>query len=497
MLFSSMLFIWGFFAAVIVVNFLFTILPFKSEGSRIYIKNIFLLAASLFFYAFGGVYYLLIMVCSILLNFAGGYLIGIGAKTQKGKRIALVTVVVLNLAILFFFKYFNMLVGVIESLMQAKNGLSSVLDTMIGMKGTGELGLAKIVLPIGISFFTFQAMSYTVDVYTGKARMQTNIVNFALYVSLFPQLIAGPIVKYSDVAEQLSYRRESIDKFLYGQKRFCYGLAKKMIISNTVAKVADDIWALDTAKLGAPIAWLGIIAYCFQIYYDFSGYSDMAIGIGHMLGFDFKENFNYPYTALSVQEFWRRWHISLSTWFREYVYIPLGGNRRGKGRTYLNLFIVFLCTGIWHGANFTFIFWGIFHGLFMIIERLFLGKWLAKNKFKPLNWVYTMLVVMIGFVYFRSDSIFQANEFVRQMFSFEASASYSVITHLSMKVIVVLLAAALFSGAIQRPLIKAYKVIQTKAPVLVADYTCQILLFAYSIMMLVGGTHNPFIYFQF
>ena len=497
MLFSSMLFIWIFFSAVIVVNFLFTLLPFKTEGARIYAKNIFLLAASLFFYAFGGIYYLLIMVCSILLNFAGGYVIGMGAKSQKAKKATLITVIALNLAILFFFKYFNMLIGVIESLMQAKSGFSAMLDTMIGMQGTGELGLAKIVLPIGISFFTFQSMSYTVDVYMGKAKMQTNIINFALYVSLFPQLIAGPIVKYSDIAEQLGCRRESLDRFIYGQKRFCYGLAKKMIISNTMAKVADDIWALDTEKLGAPIAWLGILAYCFQIYYDFSGYSDMAIGIGKMLGFDFKENFNYPYTALSVQEFWRRWHISLSTWFREYVYIPLGGNRRGKWRTYLNLFIVFLCTGIWHGANFTFIFWGLFHGLFMIIERLFLGKWLEKNKFKPLNWMYTMLVVMIGFVYFRSNSIFQANEFVRQMFSFEASTSYSVLTHLSMKVIVVLFAAALFSGAIQRPLMKLYRSIQTKTAVLIADYSCQIVLAVYSIFMLVGGTHNPFIYFQF
>ena len=223
----------------------------------------------------------------------------------------------------------------------------------------------------------------------------------------------------------------------------------------------------------------------------------MAIGIGKMLGFDFKENFNYPYTSLSVQEFWRRWHISLSTWFREYVYIPLGGNRRSKRRTYLNLFIVFLCTGIWHGANFTFVFWGLFHGLFMIIERLFLGKLLEKNPFKPLNWIYTMLVVMIGFVYFRSDSIFVANEFVRQMFSFGASQSYSVLTHLSMKIIVVLIAAALFSGAIQRPLIKLYRAVQTRLPVIIADYTCQLALTVYSILMLVGGTHNPFIYFQF
>lgn len=497
MLFSSMLFLWVFFSAVIAVNFLFTLLPFKSEGSRIFAKNLFLLVASLFFYAWGGIYYLLIMVSSILLNFAGGYVLTQGVKTQRSKKIALGVIVGLNIAILFFFKYFNMLIGTIESLMQADKGISAVWQTMIGMKGTGELGLAAVVLPIGISFFTFQAMSYTIDVYTGKADLQTNIVNFALYVSLFPQLIAGPIVKYSDVATQLSSRRETINNFVSGQKRFCYGLAKKVLISNTLAQVADDIWKLDKDTLGSPVAWLGIIAYTFQIYYDFSGYSDMAIGIGRMLGFDFKENFDYPYTSFSIQEFWRRWHISLSTWFREYVYIPLGGNRRGKGRTYLNLFIVFFCTGIWHGANFTFILWGLFHGLFMILERLFLGKWLEKNPVKIVNWLYTMLVVMVGLVYFKSDSIFDANQIIVQMFSFKGSDVNSPITYLSMSAIIMLVAAILFSGIIQRPIKKLYQRVATKLPVLIADYACQALLTVWSIALLIGGTYNPFIYFQF
>ena len=497
MLFSSMIFIWVFFAVVIAVNFMINLLPFETESSRIYAKNFFLLIASLFFYAWGGIYYLLIMICSILLNFAGGYVLELGVKTKKGKKIALAVLVGLNLAILFFFKYFNMLIAVIESFMQVGEGFSAVWQTMISMQGTGELGLAKVVLPIGISFFTFQAMSYTIDVYMGNAKLQTNIVNFALYVSLFPQLIAGPIVKYSDVALQLGDRRESVNLFVSGQKRFCYGLSKKVLISNALARVADDIWALKTEELGSPVAWLGIIAYTFQIYYDFSGYSDMAIGIGRMLGFDFKENFEYPYTSLSVQEFWRRWHISLSTWFREYVYIPLGGNRKGAWRTYLNLFIVFLCTGIWHGANFTFIFWGLFHGFFMIIERLFLGKLLKKNPVKIVNWIYTMMVVMIGLVYFKSDSIFEANQFIIQMFSFASSTVNSPLTHLSMNVIIMLVAAILFSGIIQRPLKKIYEKVQTKLPVLIADYACQTVLTVYSIFMLVGGTYNPFIYFQF
>lgn len=492
-----MLFLWVFFAAVIAVNFFFNLLPFEKESSRIYLKNIFLLIASLFFYAWGGIYYLLIMVCSILLNFAGGYVITLGAKTPKSKKVALAVVICLNLAILFFFKYFNMLIGVIESFMRIGDGFSAVWQTMISMKGTGELGLAAIVLPIGISFFTFQAMSYTIDVYTGKAELQTNIVNFALYVSLFPQLIAGPIVKYSDVALQLGNRRETLNNFISGQKRFCYGLAKKVLISNTLAQIADDIWKLDKTTLGAPVAWLGVIAYTFQIYYDFSGYSDMAIGIGRMLGFDFKENFDYPYTSCSVQEFWRRWHISLSTWFREYVYIPLGGNRKGLGRTYFNLFVVFLCTGIWHGANFTFIAWGLFHGLFMILERLFLGKLLKKNPVKIVNWLYTMMVVIIGLVYFRSDSIFDANQIILQMFSFKGSAMHSPLTYLSMSAIIMLVAGILLSGFVQRPLKKVYSKISTKLPVLIADYTCQIALTVWSIALLIGGTYNPFIYFQF
>jgi alginate O-acetyltransferase complex protein AlgI len=393
-----------------------------------------------------------------------------------------------------------MLIAIIESIMQADMGAAQVLSTMLSLKGTGELGLAKIVLPIGISFFTFQAMSYTIDVYTKKAQIQENIIDFALYVSLFPQLIAGPIVKYSDVDLQLQNRKESIDKFISGQKRFCYGLGKKVLVSNVLAKVADDIWALEIENLGAAVAWLGIISYTLQIYFDFSGYSDMAIGLGRMLGFDFKENFDYPYTALSIQEFWRRWHISLSSWFKEYIYIPLGGNRKGKFRTYINLFVVFMLTGIWHGANFTFIFWGLFHGILQIIERLFLGKWLKKNPVKILNWIYTIFAVMIGWIYFRSDNIFQANEYVRQLFNF-TSGNYSVVRFLSMNVIVVIVFGLLFSGLVQRLLKAGYDKLCAGAGsatvIFVADSIAQFAILALSMAALVGGTYNAFIYFQF
>ena len=504
MLFSSMIFLWVFLPLVITVNFMFTVIPFKSESARIRAKNTFLLIASLIFYAWGGIYYLLIMVFSVALNFLGGYFINKVRENKTKKKAALVITVVLNLAMLFFFKYFNMLIDIIESVMLAPKGFGAVWSTLISLEGTGALGIKEIVLPIGISFFTFQAMSYVIDVYTEKASVQKNLFDFALYVSLFPQLVAGPIVKYSDIELQLSKRRETLDRFVSGQKRFCYGLGKKVLISNALAKVADDIWALETSDLGAAVAWLGIIAYTLQIYYDFSGYSDMAIGIGRMLGFEFKENFDYPYTSLSVQEFWRRWHISLSTWFKEYIYIPLGGNRRGAGRTYLNLCIVFLLTGIWHGANFTFIAWGAMYGILLIIERLFLGKLLKKNPVKIINWIYTMFAVMIAWIYFRSENIFQAHEYIGQLFNFN-SQRYSPISHLSMQVLIVITLAILFSGLVQRPVKALVEKMKEngKIPTAVTnivksvDLVAQIAILVLSIMALVSGTHNVFIYFQF
>ena len=496
MLFSSMTFLWLFLPAVIIVNFLISFIPLKNEGMRIKYKNFFLLFASLVFYAWGGIYYLLIMLSSIAINFLGGHLISKYSEHKSAKRLSLVIIVILNLGMLFFFKYFNMLVVIIESLMLIPEGLSTVFSQMVSMEGTGALGFTFIVLPIGISFFTFQSMSYVIDVYSGKAKLQKNIFDFALYVSLFPQLIAGPIVKYSDVELQLESRSETIDLFLEGQKRFCYGLGKKVLISNTLAEVVDGIWALEPSTLGAPLAWLGIISYTLQIYYDFSGYSDMAIGIGKMLGFKFKENFDYPLTSMSIGEFWRRWHISLSSWFKEYVYIPLGGNRKGVGRTYLNLFIVFLLTGIWHGANFTFLIWGIYYAVFQILERLFLKKWLDKNPIKPLNVIYVLLVTFIGFAIFRSENIFKAFEIMGQLFSF-TSSGIKFFSHVSMKVLITLITGILFTGILQRPLKEKYEKIKFTTPVLCADLVCQYAILAISFLMLVSGTYNPFIYFQF
>ena len=489
-----MVFLWVFLPIVIIVNFILSILKFKDESKRIKLKNIFLLIASFVFYAWGGIYYLLIMIFTIIVDFFGGKAIDANKSDAAKKKRSLIVTIVLNLATLFFFKYFNMVIIIIENIMAS--GPKGIVEAMKFMEGTGALGFKEIVLPIGISFFTFQAMSYVIDVYREQVEIQNNILDFALYVSLFPQLIAGPIVQYKDVSLQITGREESLDMFLYGIKRFCYGMGKKVIIANTLAEIADAIWALEIHMLGASVAWLGILAYTFQIYYDFSGYSDMAIGLGKMFGFSFKENFNYPYISNSIQEFWRRWHISLSSWFREYVYIPLGGNRKGKYRTYLNLFIVFLLTGIWHGANFTFISWGLMYAVLLIIERMFLGKWLENCPIKIINRIYTMFFVMIGWILFRSDTLLQGKVYIKQLFT-PSEGDYTILSYLSLKVLIVFVLAFALSGIVQSLFAGLYEKYKKTPVVIVTDYVVQIVLLVVSIYMIVSGTYNAFIYFQF
>ena len=494
MLFNSMVFLWVFLPVVIIVNFILSILKFKDESQRIRLKNLFLLLSSFVFYAWGGIYYLLIMMGTIVIDYAGGRFIDNNKDNIKKKKTGLIVTITLNLSILFFFKYFNMVVIIIENVLS--HGAKGFVNAMKYMEGTGALGIKEIVLPIGISFFTFQAMSYVIDVYKGESEAQENILDFALYVSLFPQLIAGPIVQYKDVSGQILNRKESIDLFLYGIKRFSYGMGKKVLIANTLAEVSDAIFALETQKLGAPVAWLGMIAYTFQIYYDFSGYSDMAIGLGKMFGFSFKENFNYPYMSTSIQEFWRRWHISLSSWFKEYVYIPLGGSRKGIGRTCFNLFIVFLLTGIWHGANFTFICWGLMYAALLIIERLFLKRVLEKNPIKLINRIYTMFFVMIGWVLFRSDTLLQAKLYIMQLFT-KSGGDYTILSYLSMKVIIAFVFAILFLGIAQRIFAKIYDKFKDNTVIVTVDFVIQMAIMCVSIMMIVSGTYNAFIYFQF
>lgn len=490
-----MVFLWIFLPTVLIVNLILTLAPFHMEETRIRAKNIFLLIASLVFYAWGGLYYLLLMLFTIAVDFVGGYAVQEWAKDKGRKKLYLCITLVINLGVLFFFKYFNMVIDTIEVLLYSGKREHSLLYDILELKGTGALGIAEIALPIGISFFTFQAMSYVIDVYRGMP-MQKNLLDFALYVSLFPQLVAGPIVQYKDIAKQLGGRKESLSLFVSGEKRFCIGLAKKVIIANTMAEIADAIWALDVSAIGAGAAWLGMIAYTLQIYYDFSGYSDMAIGIGRMLGFRFKENFNLPYTALSVREFWRRWHISLSSWFRDYVYIPLGGNRKSKLCTYRNLFLVFLLTGIWHGANFTFIFWGLLHGVLLITERLFLGKFLDKNPVKLLNKIYVMFFVMIGWVYFRSGNIHIANAFISRLFAFGTS-EYSALSFLSMKALLALAAGFLCAGSLPKLCRGFLEKQKDNILIQAAGFVMQMILVMYSILLIVSGSYNPFIYFQF
>ena len=461
MVFSTPIFLFLFLPAVLVLNY---IIPKKYIAA----KNVVLLIASLFFYAWGEPKNVLLMLLSIAVNYVCGLLLGKFDSDEKKRKVVLWASVVFNLGLLFFFKYFSFVTG----------GLFPVIK-----------------LPIGISFFTFQIMSYTIDVYRRSVEPQKNLVKLALYISLFPQLIAGPIVRYIDVEKQLTYRECTAEKTARGMIRFSMGLAKKVIVSNTVAAICDGIFG-STNTVPAFTAWVGVICYALQIYFDFSGYSDMAIGMGHMLGFDFLENFNYPYVSCSVQEFWRRWHISLSSWFRDYLYIPLGGNRRGKVRTYINLIIVFACTGLWHGASFSFIVWGLWHGLFLVIERLGFKKVLDKLP-KFIGWIYTMLVVLVGWVFFRADTLPAAMKYLGEMFSFSGGVANGMAQFDNLSFIITVIAIILCTPVYQFLKGKLEKTEGGKKAAFVIGAVLATGLFILSVIFLTGSGYNPFIYFRF
>ncbi|MGI6227946.1 MAG: MBOAT family O-acyltransferase, partial [Peptococcales bacterium] len=389
MVFSSTLFIFLFLPVVLGVYYLI----------RDNLKNYFLTIASLFFYAWGEPRLIFVMLLLIIFNYYIGLLLG---KYSRNKFL-LGFAVLINLSFLIFYKYINFIVGNLNLIRNLFNGDLIVIE--------------PIVLPIGISFFTFQALSYVIDVYRGNCPIQKNPINIALYISLFPQLIAGPIVRYYDIAQQIVNRNTEFKDIYYGIQRFIIGLSKKVLIANKVANVADEIFSMPVEGLTVSLTWLGIICYTLQIYFDFSGYSDMAIGLGRLFGFKFLENFNYPYISSSIKEFWRRWHISLSNWFRDYVYIPLGGSRCNRVKLFRNLIIVFFLTGLWHGASWNFIIWGLWHGLFLIIERIKVST-LDIKKINPLKHIYTLIVVMIGWVFFRADSLPHALKYIGTMFGF-------------------------------------------------------------------------------
>lgn len=463
MVFSSMVFMCIFLPVVFILH---CILP----GIRL--KNALLLLASVLFYAYGEPVYIILLFVSTLLNYFCACMI----ESSKYKKVILTLAVICNLGILIVFKYTDFILGTV--------------NTLTGL----HLPLPQIRMPIGISFFTFQAMSYVIDVYRGTTKAQKNYAKVLLYISFFPQLIAGPIVKYHDIAQEIDNRTQSLEGVSLGIRRFSAGLCKKVLISNTMGLVADQLFGASAGNINASGAWLGAISYMLQIYFDFSGYSDMAIGLGWMFGFHFKENFNYPYISGSIREFWRRWHISLSGWFLEYLYIPLGGNRKGKFRTVVNKMIVFLCTGIWHGAAVNFLFWGIYHGCFLMLEEYV--PWIGRkgSKLKAVfQHIYALLVVCIGFVFFRADTMSQGLFWIKEMFTgftWNAAAMSFAVQQIT-PVFLVTLAGALIACC---PVIKTVNNKKWYAPF---AYVCSLLGLVVCMLSLASGTYNPFIYFRF
>lgn len=466
MIFSSSIFIFIFLPLVVFVYYI----------SSKKIRNNILLIASLFFYAWGGLSYLKILIVSILINYLFGILIDKAKDKINLKRCFLLFGIILNLLLLFYYKYYDFFVSNVNTLFNS------------------SLSIKNIVLPIGISFFTFQGMSYIIDIYRNDAKVNKSISSVSLYIALFPQLVAGPIIKYKDINNQIKFRKESIEFFSYGINRFVVGLSKKVIISDVLGAMADNIFNLFNTGIDMPTAWIGAICYTFQIYFDFSGYSDMAIGLGYLFGFQFPENFNYPYISKSITEFWRRWHISLSTWFREYLYIPLGGNR--KGNVYLNLFIVFLVTGLWHGASWSFIFWGLWHGFFMIIERLIKNKMWYKKIPSFIKLVSTMLIVIVGWVLFRASSLKAALEYLSIMFGLTKfnDMTFTYQYFINEKFIFWVIIAIIGSTPIISKISKRYK--NNKLFQLISVIIISI-LFIVSMIFIINSTYSPFIYFQF
>ena len=471
MLFSSMTFVFLFLPIVCAVYFLV----------RKDLRNYVLLLASILFYAWGEPRYLAIMILTILLNYLGA--LGVARldteNTQQYRKLLLGGVIVLNLGFLFYFKYFNFFI----------DNLNAAF--------TSNFDVINVVMPIGISFYTFQAISYVIDVYRREVPVQKDVYKLALYICLFPQLIAGPIVKYYTVADQIESRTLTFDKVSYGVKRFIIGLAKKMLLANTMGAVADSIFSQPVTAFDTPTAWLGAVAYSLQLFYDFSGYSDMAIGLGSMFGFKFLENFNYPYISKSITEFWRRWHISLSTWFKEYLYIPLGGNRVAPWRMYVNLFIVFLATGIWHGASWTFIVWGLFHGAFIIFEKA--TGWHKKEGgvgLSALQHVYCILAFVIGWVFFRADNLPYALDYLKNMFGLIQShnIAYTAAYYVD-NIKIISLAAALLCAM---PLFTKMLEVNDKHKIAKSLINIWLmLLFILSASSIASSTYNPFIYFRF
>jgi len=480
--FSTLTFLFVFLPAVLIVYY--------SVGSRL--RNSFLLLASLLFYAWGETFFVLLMLVSIAFN----YVFGLVIWRFHGRflsRAALALAVCGNLGLLGAFKYANF--------------ITDNLNSVLAWLSVPLIELGPVHLPIGISFFTFQALSYVIDVYRKDGEVQLKPLRLALYISLFPQLIAGPIVRYQHIASQLGNRVINTKRLAYGVRRFLIGLGKKVLLANTFAYPADQIFGMDTEFLSPGLAWLGALSYMLQIYFDFSGYSDMAIGLGHLFGFEFRENFKWPYVAQSIREFWRRWHISLSSWFRDYLYIPLGGSRCGAFRTHINLVIVFLLCGLWHGASWTFVIWGLYHGAFLVAERTRFGSWMAKLP-HPFRHGYCLLTVLVGWVFFRAGTFEQALDFLAAMAGVGGATPWPELAskYLHGEYLLAALIAVVASTPIC-PMIESW----VSKRLFAEEQSSEFVRFVYLATVFVGclivlglccvslaaGTHNPFIYFRF
>jgi alginate O-acetyltransferase complex protein AlgI len=472
MVFASIFFLYAFLPCVLLTYY---------AAPRV-LRNTILLLFSLVFYAWGEPKLVVVMLGSIAGNWAAGLTVH-RARTPRGKKLVLSAAVVANLGVLATFKYAGF--------------LATNLNSLLALLDVAPVPVPEIRLPLGISFFTFQAMSYVIGVYWRQTHPQSNPFALALYISLFPQLIAGPIVRYVAIADQLVARTETLERFAYGVIRFTIGLAKKVLIANAVAPVADGIFALPPDQLSLALTWTGALAYSLQIYFDFAGYSDMAVGLGHMFGFTFVENFNYPYISRSITEFWRRWHISLSTWFRDYLYIPLGGNRRSPARTYFNLMVVFLPCGLWHGASWTFVAWGMFHGVFLVLERLGVGNLLLRAP-RGLAHAYAVVVVLFGWVLFRAPDFPSAWAYLGGMLGGAPLSNpifpvrYFVSNNAAVMLVVGCIAATPFGA-------HAARLVRERNPLLEPASTLVVvgLLFVSSVAALAAGAYNPFIYYRF
>ncbi len=501
MVFSSIVFLFYFLPVTLAVYFILFLPTLRGWRPTFWrrVSNLFLFFVSCLFYFWGENFLIWIMLTSTLIDYLAGLMISGGFRRRAIveldpggprsplQRLGLVSSIVSNLCFLGYFKYFNFF-------------SDNVNSAMVAM-GLDSAHWQDITLPLGISFYTFQSMSYTIDVYRGKVKATRNFIDFACFVTMFPQLVAGPIVRYRDVAEQLVRRVVSRSLAVAGVRRFVLGMAKKVLVANIVAIPADQIFALPTTELTAPVAWFGVLCYTLQIYFDFSGYSDMAIGLGGMLGFRFPENFNFPYIATNIQDFWRRWHISLSTWFRDYLYIPLGGSRGSAARTYANLVTVFFLCGLWHGAAWNFVAWGLFHGAFLVIERMGLSKVLVRIP-RPLRHLYTMLVVVVGWVLFRADTLPHAAEYLGALFGLSEGnpVRYPLMRFITSQVALMFSVGIIFSTPVLATIRRFFS--GTRGPVGTAalffsEWAVLIILMVLVTIQIASGTHNPFIYFRF